>query len=154
TSLGNQIDTITMSERVPAGAYGDPITYKMLGFGKKPEDDIVVDPAMYAKTFRSSFHMIADGLRVELDEIRGEKKISLANRDYEVLHGKIAKGTISTVVFHCEGIIKGRPRIFLSMIYPMTDDQDDPFEPRFPAGSSWQRLSRLDVVGEPNLRIE
>ena len=153
-SLSDKIDTITMSERVPAGHYVDPITYQMLGFGQKPENDPTGDPNVLGSTFLSSMRMIADGLGVELDEIRGEKKIALANRDYEVPLGKIAKGTISTVVFHSEGIVAGRPRIFLSMIYPMVDDQDDPFEPRFPEGARWQRLSRLDIVGTPNLRLE
>src|SRR5262249_60339586 len=61
------------------------------------------------KLFDAPLRMVADGLGVELEQIRGFFEPVLAPETYKITCGTIEKGTVAAMRFGLSGIVGGRP---------------------------------------------
>src|SRR4029453_14546897 len=71
---------------------------------------------------RAPIELIARGLGVELDEVRGRLDRSLAQRDIEVAFGTIPAGTCGAVRTSTMGIVDGREAIVIEHVIRMGRD--------------------------------
>src|SRR6476659_1265524 len=88
--------------------------------------------------------MVADGLGVELEAIRGHFEPVLAPEKYEIASGTIEKGTVAAMRFGLSGFVGGRPALVIEHVTRTRAD----LAPDWPQGRGWS----VDVEGEPSMR--
>ena len=93
--------------------------------------------------------MIADALRVELDEIRQLHELALAEESFELPYGKIEAGTQAGLRFEVQGIVRGEPRIIVEHVTRLRDD----IAPHWPQGNG-PGTYRVTIEGMPSLKCD
>src|SRR5262249_62248294 len=68
------------------------------------------------KLFDAPLRMVADGLGVELEQIRGFFEPVLAPETYKITCGTIEKGTVAAMRFGLSGIVGGRPAVLVEHV--------------------------------------
>jgi len=88
--------------------------------------------------------LIADGLGVEVHEIRGSLDRLPASRRIEVAFGTVEAGTCGAVCTRAAGIVNGREAIIVEHIIRMARD----VAPEWPT-SEHDATYRVDIEGDP-----
>jgi 2,4-diaminopentanoate dehydrogenase len=94
----------------------------------------------------ADIHLMADGLGVEVSEVRGSLDRRLTDRDIEVAFGTIAAGTCGAVLTRAAGVVNGREAIVIEHIIRMARD----VAPDWPT-SEFDATYRVDIEGEPDI---
>jgi hypothetical protein len=94
-----------------------------MGFGK-PMDElpILLRPGTLRVAWGGTIRLLAQGLGLELDEIREHYECLAAPHDIETPMGPIARGTRAALRFEVMGIIGGEPRLVVEHVTRMHDD--------------------------------
>lgn len=148
--LSRRIDRIYVAEILSMADYpSEHMMRDAMGFARPPAPDNPVD-AWMSRTHDTPFYlcmrMIADGLGVELDDVRyGGRQVALAEKSFEIAIGTVEVGTVAAMKFHLEGIVKGRVAIHLEWVWRLTDDVAHDW----PKGEG---LWVLDIAGDPHIR--
>ena len=148
TTQSKKIRTLTVTEVALNDHY--PVADVMMdgmGFGR-PLD---FEPMLKTKGFiemawRAPIHLIADGLGVEVEEVRGSLDRRLTDRDIEVAFGVIPAGTCGAVRTRAAGVVNGREAIVVDHVIRMSRD----VAPDWPA-SEFDATYRVDIEGEPDI---
>jgi 2,4-diaminopentanoate dehydrogenase len=151
TRLCARIDHLHATEVVDMTRYPSfHMVREVMGFGIPPGAPNMVDGYMgdvLESPFYLSMRMIADGLRIELDDINYQREVAVADKPIDIASGTIEAGTVAATRFHYQGILYGRPAITLEWIWRTTDD----VAPEWPTGDSrW--ILRVD--GNPTIATE
>jgi len=93
--------------------------------------------------------MVADALKVELDEIRQSYEQAVAKETIELSCGSVEAGTVAGLRFEVTGIVKGEPRIAVEHVTRLRDD----IAPEWPQGSG-PGTYRVTIEGMPSMRCE
>ncbi|MFD0682983.1 NAD(P)H-dependent amine dehydrogenase family protein [Actinomadura fibrosa] len=96
------------------------MVHRMIGFGKAEEEFLrSLRPSRTAMRalFSESLHLIAAGLRVDLDEIDVDVDHRLAGADFETAAGLIPRGTVAAARWTFSGLAGGRPVITFEVIH-------------------------------------
>jgi hypothetical protein len=119
--------------------------FDLMGFGHPPERPCLIQLAIGAgKLFDAPLRLVADGLGVELEAIRGFFEPVLAPETYDIACGTIEKGTVAAMRFGLQGIIDGKPALVIEHVTRTRGD----LAPEWPHGRGWS----VDVEGEPSMR--
>ena len=118
-----------------------------MGFGHPLDfEPLLKTPGFIEMAWGAPLHLIADGLGVEVEEIRGSLDRRLTDRDIEVAFGTITAGTCGATRTRAAGVVNGREAIVVEHIIRMARD----VAPDWPASDA-DATYRVDIEGEPDV---
>jgi hypothetical protein len=119
-----------------------------LGFGRPLDfEPWIAEPGAIATSWRAPILLIAAGLGVEVDEVRGQLDRLPTHRAIDVAFGTIDPGTCGAVCTRAVGIVDGRAAIVVEHIIRMARD----VAPDWPT-SDHDATYRVDIEGDPDIQ--
>ncbi len=115
---------IRVREVVNYATYDQPeVVLGTMGFGK-PMDELplLLRPGMLTLAWGGTIRLLAQGLGLELDEIRQHYQCLPAPRDLATPMGTIPRGSRAALRFEVQGIVGGKPRLVVEHVTRMHDD--------------------------------
>ena len=153
TQISTRIDSIAVREIMNYANYDDHATiFGLYGFGQDPaEFDAAALLGSFSRGLGGSVAMVADGLKATLDDIRTEIDFAVAAESFDIVTGRIEKGTIAAERIRAVGTRNGVVRIVAEHITRVHDDAA-PDWPYFGArdGEGYQ----VDIHGAPSMKME
>ncbi|MDJ0849207.1 MAG: dihydrodipicolinate reductase [Myxococcota bacterium] len=121
SALSSRIERIAVLESTDFSFYPSrEVIVDIMGLGKTREA-YATDAARYegwlTGLFRESVELVAAGLALPLDGVETEVELALAEDDFDVAAGRIAKGTVAGQRFRWTGRSGGVERIVLEAVY-------------------------------------
>jgi hypothetical protein len=151
TTQSKTIRRITASEVALNDHY--PVADVMMdgmGFGRPLDfEPMLKTPGFIEMAWKAPIHLMAEGLGVEVDEIRGSLDRELTDRDIKVAFGTVKAGTCGAVRTRAAGVVKGREAIVIEHVIRMARD----VAPDWPA-SDCDATYRVDIEGDPDIHCE
>jgi hypothetical protein len=148
TTQSKKIRRVTVSEVALNDHY--PVADVMmngLGFARPLDfEPMLKTPGFIEMTWKAPIYLIAAGLGVDVDEVRGSLDRELTHRDIEVAFGMVPAGTCGAVRTRAAGVVDGREAIVLEHIIRMARD----VAPDWPA-SEFDATYRVDIEGDPDI---
>lgn len=148
TTQSKGIRTITVSEVALNDHY--PVANVMMdgmGFGRPLDfEPMLKTPGFIEMAWKAPLYLIAAGLDVDIEEVRGTLDRELTDRDIEVAFGTIAAGTTGAVRTRAAGVVNGREAIVIEHVIRMARD----VAPDWPA-SEFDATYRVDIDGDPDI---
>ncbi|AFM16715.1 hypothetical protein Mycch_1930 [Mycolicibacterium chubuense NBB4] len=148
TTQSKRITCLTVTEIALNDHY--PVADVMMdgmGFGRPLDfEPMLKTPGFIEMAWRAPIHLVADGLGVEVSEIRGSLDRRVTDTDIEVAFGTIPAGTCAAVRTRAAGVVNGREAIVLEHVIRMSRD----VAPDWPA-SQFDATYRVDIAGEPDI---
>ena len=118
-----------------------------LGFGHPLDfEPMLKTPGFIEMAWAAPIHLMADGLGVEVEEVRGSMDRRLTDRDIEVAFGTIKAGTCGAVLTRAAGVVNGREAIVIEHIIRMARDVAPDW-----LASEFDATYRVDIEGEPDI---
>ena len=147
-ALCKEVRTVRMMEIVNYATWDNAFTmFEIMGFGKTdPSQSLLLSPGSTALAWGPVIELVAAALDVELDGIEEWHEIILADEDFEIASGPVAKGTISGMRFEIRGMIDGEARIIVEHVTRLRDED----APEWPQGEGY----RIEITGEPHVKVE
>ncbi|KUI18168.1 dihydrodipicolinate reductase [Mycolicibacterium acapulense] len=143
-----RIRCVTVTEVVLNDHY--PVADVMMngmGFGRPLDfEPLLKTPGFIEMAWRAPIHLIAAGLGVEVEEVRGSLDRRITDRDIEVAFGTIEAGTCGAVSTRAAGVVNGREAIVVQHIIRMARD----VAPDWPS-SAFDATYRVDIDGDPDI---
>jgi len=96
--------------------------------------------------FGPQVRYLADGLGVEIEEIREVHEKASLDHDVSLPVGDVPAGTMAGLRFEVQGIVGGRPAIVVEHVTRL----DDSVAPDWPHGSGY----RIEIEGSPSFTVE
>ncbi|BBZ40315.1 NAD(P)H-dependent amine dehydrogenase family protein [Mycobacterium conspicuum] len=148
TTQSKHIRCITASEVALNDHY--PVADVMmdgLGFGRPLEfEPMMTTPGFIEMAWKAPIYLIASGLGVEVEQVRGYFDRELTERDISVAFGTIAAGTCGAVRTRAAGVVHGREAIVIEHVIRMARD----VAPSWPT-SDCDATYRVDIEGDPEV---
>jgi hypothetical protein len=148
STQSKKIRTLTVSEIALNDHY--PVADVMIngmGFARPLDFEAMLKtPGFIEIAWKAPIHLIADGLGVEVEEIRGTLDRELTDRDIDVAFGTIPAGTCGAVRTRAAGVVRGCEAIVVEHIIRMARD----VAPNWP-NSEADATYRIDIEGEPDI---
>lgn len=148
TTQSKNIRTITASEVALNDHY--PVADVMMdgmGFGRPLDfEPMLKTPGFIEMAWKAPIHLIAGGLRVEVERINGSLDRELTGRDIQVAFGTIEAGSCGAVRTRAAGVVNGREAIVIEHVIRMARD----VAPDWPT-SDCDATYRLDIEGDPDI---
>jgi hypothetical protein len=142
------IRTITATEVALNDHY--PVAEVMMdgmGFGRPLDfQPMLSTPGFIELAWGAPIHLMAEGLGVEVSEIRGSLDRRLTEHDIDVAFGTVAAGTCGAVFTRAAGVVDGREAIVIQHIIRMARD----VAPDWPE-SEHDATYRVDIEGDPEI---
>ena len=150
-TMSSSIRSVRVQELFTYDTY--PVEFTMrevFGFGK-PIDHapIMASTGAQLMTWGPVVQLVAEGLGVELDEIRETWFQEPTPRDLETAFGPVAAGTVGAVRFETIGVVNGREAIVVEHINRLKMD----LMPEWPSAPR-DGTYRVIIDGEPSLTCE
>ena len=147
SGICQKIDKLKVQEIMNYSSYNNPqIIFDVMGFGKPPNSATLNGFAQaMMSVFGSSLHLIAQGLGVEIEEIRPFIEAETAPRDFTIAAGLIKTGTVSAMRFGFDAFIGGEPRLSVEHVTRLDKSQ----APHWDQGEGY----RLTISGVPSMEI-
>ncbi|MGZ5377096.1 MAG: NAD(P)H-dependent amine dehydrogenase family protein [Mycobacterium sp.] len=118
-----------------------------MGFGHPLDfEPLLKTPGFIEMAWRAPIHLIAAGLGVEVEEVRGTLDRRLTDRDIEVAFGTIKAGTCGAVSTRAAGVVNGREAIVVEHIIRMARDVAPDW-----LASEFDATYRVDIEGDPDI---
>jgi 2,4-diaminopentanoate dehydrogenase len=119
-----------------------------MGFGKPLDHtSLLLAPGSISFAWGGTIRLLAEGLGVELDEIRETHERRPATKPLRVLGRTVEAGTMAALRFEVQGIVGGRPAIVVEHVTRL----DDELAPDWPRGNGSYRVA---ITGNPVIRVE
>ncbi|OBH88491.1 dihydrodipicolinate reductase [Mycobacterium sp. E2989] len=148
TTQSKSIRTITASEVALNDHY--PVADVMMdgmGFGRPLDfEPMLKTPGFIEMAWKAPIFLMANGLGVEVELVRGSLDRELADRDIEVAFGTIKAGTCGAVRTRAAGVVNGREAIVIEHVIRMARD----VAPGWPT-SEFDATYRVDIEGDPDI---
>jgi 2,4-diaminopentanoate dehydrogenase len=148
TTQSKSIRRITASEVALNDHY--PVADVMMdgmGFGRPLEfEPMLKTPGFIEMAWKAPIYLMAAGLGVEVEEVRGSLDRELTNRDIEVAFGTIRAGTCGAVRTRAAGVVNSREAIVIEHVIRMARD----VAPAWPT-SECDATYRVDIEGDPDI---
>jgi len=148
TTQSKNIRTITASEIALNDHY--PVADVMMdgmGFGRPLDfEPMLAKPGFIEMAWKAPLYLIASGLGVEVEQVRGSLDRELTDRDIEVAFGTIKAGTCGAVRTRAAGVVDGREAIVIEHVIRMARD----VAPDWPT-SECDATYRVDIEGDPDI---
>jgi 2,4-diaminopentanoate dehydrogenase len=118
-----------------------------MGFGRPLDFEPMLNtPGFIEMAWKAPIYLIAEGLGVEVEEVRGTLDRRLTDRDIDVAFGTIAAGTCGAVSTRAAGVVNGREAIVIEHIIRMSREVAPDW-----LTSEFDATYRVDVEGEPDI---
>jgi len=118
-----------------------------MGFGHPLDfEPLLKTPGFIEMAWRAPIYLIAAGLGVAVEEVRGTLDRRVTDRDIEVAFGTIKAGTCGAVTTRAAGVVHGREAIVVEHIIRMARD----VAPDWPA-SEFDASYHVDIEGDPDI---
>jgi hypothetical protein len=118
-----------------------------MGFGHPLDfEPLLKTPGFIEMAWRAPIHLMAAGLGVEVDEVRGTLDRRLTERNIEVAFGTIMAGTCGAVSTRAAGVVNGREAIVVEHIIRMARDVAPDW-----LASEFDATYRVDIEGDPDI---
>jgi len=142
---------VRIQEVLDYSTYPNPDTlFDIMGFGKPLDTTpLLLTPGALTLAWGAVVHMLADGLDVELDEIRELHERRPAHRRFDLAVGTVEEGTSAALRFELQGIVGGEPRIVVEHVTRMHPEMA-PEWPEIEGGDGY----RILVEGSPSIVSE
>ncbi|MEV0378373.1 dihydrodipicolinate reductase [Nonomuraea sp. NPDC050643] len=121
TGLSNRVDHVYVRES--SDFRGHPsrrVVVDLVGF-TRPEKDYIASVRPYRTFQRSIFaesvQLVADALGVRLDEIEEQDEYELSTEEYEIVAGRVRKGTVCASRWVFSGLVRERPFMTVEVVY-------------------------------------
>jgi hypothetical protein len=148
TTQSKKIRSVTVTEVALNDHY--PVADVMMngmGFGHPLDfEPLLKTPGFIEMAWRAPLYLIAAGLGVDIDEVRGTLDRRLTDRDIEVAFGTIKAGTCGAVSTRAAGVVNGREAIIVEHIIRMARD----VAPDWPE-SEFDASYHVDIEGDPDI---
>jgi hypothetical protein len=148
TTQSKNIRSITASEIALNDHY--PVADVMMdgmGFGRPLDfEPMLKTPGFIEMAWKAPICLIAQGLGVEVEQVRGSLDRELTDRDIEVAFGTIPGGTCGAVRTRAAGVVNGREAIVIEHVIRMARD----VAPGWPTSDS-DATYRVDIEGDPDI---
>ena len=148
TTQSKTIRTLTVTEVALNDHY--PVADVMMngmGFGLPLDfEPMLKTPGFIEMAWKAPIHLMAAGLGVEVDEVRGSLDRRLADRDIDVAFGTIKAGTCGAVRTRAAGVVNGREAIVVEHIIRMARDVAPDW-----LSSEFDATYRVDIDGDPEV---
>jgi hypothetical protein len=148
TTQSKNIRTITASEIALNDHY--PVADVMMdgmGFGRPLDfEPMLSKPGFIEMAWKAPIYLIASGLGVEVEQVRGSLDPELTDRDIEVAFGTIKAGTCGAVRTRAAGVVDGREAIVIEHVIRMARD----VAPGWPTSQA-DATYRVDIEGDPDI---
>jgi 4-hydroxy-tetrahydrodipicolinate reductase len=151
SGLAERWDEIRIQEIVNYATYAQPeVVFGTMGFGK-PLDHVplLLTPGALTFAWGGTIRLLAEGLGLELAEIRQVHEKRPAPEGFETPIGKVEQGTMAALRFEVQGIAKGRedrPALVVEHVTRLRDD----LAPDWPRGRGY----RVIVSGVPRIEVD
>lgn len=120
-----------------------------LGFGQPMDfEPMIMTPGFIPTAWRAPIALIAAGMGVELDEVKGRFDRALTGRPISVAFGTIAAGTVGAVRTVATGVVGGRDAIVIEHVIRMARD----VAPDWPA-SDHDATYIVKIDGQPDIEL-
>ena len=121
-----------------------------MGFGRPLDfEPHLGRPGYIQGAWQAPIQLIARGLGVEVDEVRGQLDRSLTHRELEVAFGTIPAGTCGAVRTRASGVVGGREAIVIEHIIRMSRD----VAPEWPT-SGHDASYLVSIEGDPSIDLQ
>jgi len=151
-SLCERIERIRVQELADYGTHADPSWAVPFGFGQPPEAAApILLPGVPTLFWGGMVRLLADALKVTLDEVTETTERFVATERYEVPMTTIDAGTVSAIRFEVSGIVGGKPVISAEHVTRTRADQA-PDWPQPPPGHA--SVHRVAIDGSPPLTLD
>ncbi|WP_319451887.1 MULTISPECIES: dihydrodipicolinate reductase [unclassified Mycobacterium] len=148
TTQSKSIRTITVTEVALNDHY--PVADVMMdgmGFGRPLDfEPMLKTPGFIELAWKAPIALIAQGLGVEVEEVRGSLDRRLTDRDIEVAFGTIPAGTCGAVRTRAAGVVNGREAIVVDHIIRMARHVGPDW-----LTSEFDATYRVDIEGDPDI---
>ncbi|MGH3968565.1 MAG: NAD(P)H-dependent amine dehydrogenase family protein [Mycobacterium sp.] len=148
TTQSKTIRTITATEVALNDHY--PVAEVMMdgmGFGRPLDfEPMLSTPGFIELAWSAPIYLVAEGLGVEVQEIRGSLDRRLSDRDIDVAFGTIEAGTCGAVFTRAAGVVDGREAIVIEHIIRMARDVAPDW-----LSSGHDATYRVDIEGDPDI---
>jgi hypothetical protein len=143
-----KIRCITVSEVALNDHY--PVAEVMMngmGFGHPLDfEPMLKTPGFIEMAWKAPIYLMAAGLGVDVEEVRGSLDRRLTDRDIEVAFGTIKAGTCGAVLTRAAGVVNGREAIVIEHIIRMARDVAPDW-----LSSEFDATYRVDIEGDPDI---
>lgn len=149
SGLCERWEEIRIQEIINYATYDQPrVLFDIMGFGKPLDHTpLLLAPGSLTFAWGGTVRLLAEGLGVELDEIREVHERRPAQRMLEIGAHKVEPGTMAALRFEVQGIVDGRPAIIVEHVTRLDDD----LAPEWPSGNGSYRVL---IRGVPSMRCE
>jgi len=148
TTQSKSIRRITASEVALNDHY--PVADVMMdgmGFGRPLDfEPMLKTPGFIEMAWKAPIYLMAEGLGVEVEQIRGSLDRELTDRDINVAFGTIKAGTCGAVRTRAAGVVNGDEAIVIEHIIRMARD----VAPDWPTSDA-DATYRVDIEGDPDI---
>jgi hypothetical protein len=148
TTQSKNIRSITASEVALNDHY--PVADVMMdgmGFGRPLDfEPMLKTPGFIEIAWKAPIYLIASGLGVEVEEVRGTFDRELTDRGISVAFGTINAGTCGAVRTRAAGVVNGREAIVIEHVIRMARD----VAPHWPT-SEFDATYLVDIEGDPDI---
>lgn len=140
-----RLDKISVTESVDATPYASPGTWKAIGFCMRADDPAAPPLAERAMpSFKEAVEMMANALKIEVDEIRFEVEYAAATEDMDLGYMSIDKGCIAGMRCCWSARVKNKAVIELKVAWKLGTK----LAPDWPVIDGWL----VEIEGQPNIR--
>ena len=149
SGLCERWEQIRIQEIINYATYDQPqVLFDIMGFGKPLDHTpLLLAPGSLTFAWGGTVRLLAEGLGVELDEIREVHERRPAKQMIEIGAHKVEPGTMAALRFEVQGIVDGRPAIIVEHVTRLDDD----LAPEWPSGNGSYRVL---IRGVPSMRCE
>jgi len=149
SGLAGSWEEIRIQEIINYATYDQPqVLFETMGFGQ-PMDatPLLLTPGTLAFAWGGTVRLLADGLGLELDEVRQEFERRPATRAVKIGERTVEPGTMGALRFEVQGIVGGVPALVVEHVTRI----DDTLAPEWPQGKGSYRVL---VKGDPGMRCD
>ncbi|MBW2268122.1 MAG: diacylglycerol kinase [Deltaproteobacteria bacterium] len=149
SGLCERWESIRIQEIINYATYDQPeLLFEAFGFGQ-PLDHTppLLQPGVLSFSWGGSLHLMAEGLGLELDEVREVHDRIATEKAIAIGEHTIEAGTCGALRFEVQGIIDGKIVLVVEHVTRM----DDAVAPEWPSGAGGYRVS---IEGVPRMQLE
>jgi 4-hydroxy-tetrahydrodipicolinate reductase len=150
-SACERVDSVRIMEILNYSTYNQPeVLFDTMGFSKPLDaSPLLLLPGVLSLAWGGTVNLLADGLGVELDEIRETHERVPAPETFTIPPGTVGEGTTAGIRFEVQGIVKGRPAIVVEHVTRLRGD----IAPDWPQPTG-QGCYRIIIEGSPNMQCD
>ncbi|MFZ1862850.1 MAG: hypothetical protein WAU39_01395 [Polyangiales bacterium] len=149
SGLSEHWSEIRIQEIINYATYNQPQTIvEIMGFGKPLDHTpVLLMPGMLTFAWGGTLRLLAEGLGLQLDEIREVHERRPVTKPMQLGPYPIEEGTTGALRFEVQGIVNGRPALVVEHVTRLDDD----LAPEWPRSNGSYRVL---IEGVPSMRVE